>query len=613
MALKNDNLTSVRQRKYLARDFNSLRAQLLEYARLYYPDRLKDFSEASLGGLFLDFAAYVGDVMSFYLDHQFAELDVENAVETSNIEKLLKNAGVPITGAAPAVVPITIYIEVPAQTVGNTISPRLDSLPIIGANSIFIADNSVEFILLENLDFNKTRSDGTLYATPKVGNKTSNGTPTSFILAMTGIAISGKETQEDFIIGDTFVPFREIQLSNANVTEIVSVYDSLGNTYYQVSALTHDVIYRNVLNTSLDVELVPEAIKVIPAPYRYITSVDLANRKTTLTFGGGTADTLEDDIIPDPSEFAISLPYSKTFSRISINPQQLLQTNTLGVAATNTTLTITYRYGGGLSHVVPANSIKTVKYISMTFPGNPSASVAAAVRGSVECTNLQQSSGGEDAPDIDDLKQLIPSIRSSQERIVTKEDLIARVYTIPTNFGRVFRAAVNSNSNNPLATQLFIISRTSDGKLIISPDTLKNNLKTYLNPYRMFSDAIDILDAKIINLSLQFEIVVDPLLNKSIVLQNVLKKLQKYFDIKNFHINQPIIISDLSKNISNVIGIVSIDRIKFTNNVGTLNNVEYSNATFDIDSNTIKGVIIPPIGSIFEIRYPEIDIVGRAI
>lgn len=612
MALNRDDLKSVRQRKYLAKDFDSLRAQLLEYARLYYPDRIRDFSESSLGGLFLDFAAYTGDTLSFYLDHQYAELNYDTAVETPNIERALRNSGVPIVGASPAIAPVTIYVSVPAEKSNNVLGPSVACLPKILAGSIFTADNGVDFILLEDVDFNRKKSDGSFAAQIKVGNKTTSGTPTTFVLAQSGMCISGKESTENISIGRDFIPFRRITLGNADVSEITSVIDGFGNTYYQVAALSHDVVYKNVLNTAKDNELVKDAIKVIPVPFRYMAETDLSTRKSTLTFGAGNASTLEDDIIPDPSDFAIAFPYSRTFSRIPVNPQQLLQTKTLGTAASDTTLQVNYRYSGGLNHNVPQGNIRTVKTLSVFFPGNPGAALAANVKGSIEVTNKIAASGGEDAPTSDDLKALIPAIKNSQERIVTREDLLARVYTIPSNFGRVFRASIRSNPNNPLATQLFIVSRDPQSKLITSPDTLKRNLRSYLNPYRMISDAIDILDARVINLTMSFDILIDPALNRSVVLQSVLTKLQTFFDIKNFHIDQPIVLSDVTNNIFTVNGIVSVNNMSFQNITGINSNREYSTSTFDIQANTRLGIIFPTPGAIFEVRFPEYDIVGKA-
>lgn len=613
MLTKKEELKSVRQRKYLAKDFDGFRAQLLEYTRLYYPDRLKDFSESSMGGLFLDMACYVGDNLSFYLDHQYGELNSSTTTEISNVQKHLQAAGVPISGASPAIVPVNIYVQIPAEYSAGSYVPMVSAIPIVQSNSVFHSDSGVSFTLVEDVDFRKKRTDGNYVATIKIGQKQSDGTPKTFVMSVNGLCVSGVEVSDTFDIGSSFVRFRELTLSFANVTDIISVYDSYGNEYYNVSSLTHDVVYKNVLNTSSDSDLVKDAIKIIPAPYRYTSKVSLSTRKTTLIFGGGTADTLEDDIIPDPSDFAIAFPYSRTFSRISINPQQLLQTKTLGVATTSTTMTVKYRYGGGLNHNVKANTIRNISTISTYFPGNPSSTLASSVRSSIEVSNQVDALGGEDAPSVQDLQSIIPSIRNSQERIVSKEDLLARVYSIPSNFGRVFRAAVRPNNNNALATQLYIISRDSAKKLIIAPDTLKTNLRKYLNPYRLITDAIDILDAKIINLTFDFEVMIDPMLNRTVVLQQISKKLQEVFDIKNVHIDQPLVYADISSIISAVRGVVSIDRISFTNINNVQNNRLYSNISFDVASNSQKGFLIPPPGGIFEIRYPEHDIFGRAI
>lgn len=607
-----NDLKPVRQRKYLARDFDSLRGLLLEYARLYYPDRIKDFSEASLGGLFLDLAAYTGDVLSYYLDHQFNELDYTTAVENVNIERELKNAGVPIVGAAPAVVPVTIYLQIPAKSINNAIKPDPDAIPIVQAGSVFGSTNGVSFLLIEDVDFNKKRSDGTFLADVRIGQRTTSGAPSTFILALAGMCISGQETTENISIDSRFIPFRKITLSNANVSEITSVVDGYGNSYYRVGSLTNDVVYRNVLNTASDNDIVKDSIKIIPCPYRYVVEGDLNTRRTTLTFGGGNANTLEDDIIPDPAEFALSLPYSTTFSRIPINPQQLLQTQTLGVAATNTTLKITYRHGGGLNHSVPENSIQNVLTLKMFFPNNPTHPVAGAVRDSIEVNNRIGASGGDDAPSVDELRSLIPGIKNSQERVVNREDMLARVYTLPTNFGRVFRAATRSNPNNPLATQLFIVSRNAQGKLTTSSDTLKQNIVKYLNPYRMISDAVDILDARIINYVVNFDVLIDPTINRNVVLQNILKKLQTTLNIKNFHIDQPIVISDINNSIFSTPGVVSVNAIKITNVSNVYQNKTYSDVVYDMAANTRQGIIFPPGGGIFECKYPEINIIGKA-
>lgn len=614
----NDNKTilrSVRQRNYLARDFDGFRSVLLDYARAYYPDRIQDFSESSVGGLFLDMAAYIGDNMSFYMDHLYGELNTSTVVETANIERALINAGVPIQGASAAIVSVDFYIEVPLLQDGS-MNIDMTLVPTINAETVVRADNGTSFTLLDDVKFWYSDPEtGEIKLDPNVevfNGRRLLGNVISKIIKKSGVCCSGTQISESFTIGQ-FVKFRKITLSQQNITQIISVKDGLGNVYYEVDSLSNDVVYKNVLNTNSDSSLVKDSLKVIPAPYRFIKNVSLSDRTTTLTFGGGTADSLEDDIIPDPSSFALSLPYSQTFSKVSVNPQKILQTSTLGVASENTTLTVTYRYGGGLSHNVPANTVKNIINLSVVFPENPLPGQQAQIKSSIEVSNPLPASGGEDALTSDELLALIPSIKNSQERIVTKEDLLSRIYTMPSNFGRVFRATVTKNPDNPLAARLYIISRDAENALVTSPDTLKVNLKRYLNSYRMISDAIDIMDASIINLELNFSIVADPSLNKQILLQSIISDLKKQLSVTNFHIGQPIVISDIIATIFARSGVIAVDSIEFNNLTGVVKNKQYSPISFNVKQNKRNQIIYPGEGSIFEIRYPDINIVGKCV
>jgi len=613
----NDNkavLKNIRQRNYLARDFDGFRAVILDYTRQYYPDKIQDFSESSIGGLLLDMASYIGDNMSFYMDHLYGELNPDTAIEIDNIEKIIKNSGIAIAGSSPALVYVDFYIEVPILEDG-ILTPDPSLLPTISAGGTIRSDSGIQFYIIEDIKFWHLDNLTGLISVEKdvlvTNGRKIGGNIVSKILKKSALCSSGNETSQSFSI-NSFTPFRRITLSQKDVTEIISVTDDLGNSYYEVDSLSNDVVYKNVLNVNGN-SLVKDYIKVIPAPYRFTKTMSLGSRSTTLTFGGGTANSLEDDVIPDPSEFAISLPYSQTFSRISINPQKMLKTATLGVAASNTSLTVTYRYGGGLNHNVTPNSIRDAMNIAMIFPENPLAVLQSQVKSSLEISNAKDAAGGEDPPTTEQLLALIPTVKNSQERIVTKEDLIARVYSMPSNFGRVFRASVSKNPNNPLAAQLFIVSRNSNQELISSPDALKINLKRYLNSYRMISDAIDVLDAAIINVELYFQIVADPALNKSTLLQSIISDLQSYFNIKNFHINQPIVMSDIISIIFSKPGVIAVDKIQFNNMYGTVKNKQYSSIAFDVQLNTRNQILYPPTGAIFEVKYPDINITGKAV
>jgi len=615
-------IKNIKQRKYLNRDFDSLKSDLLEYARTYFPNNNKDWTESSLAGLLLELVAFVGDVDSFYLDHLFHELNIDTATENKNIEAHLKNSGVKIYGASPAVVYQTCLVEIPAtlRTDGLGYRPLQSAIPIIEEDSVISSNNGIQFRVTEDINYNDTDPDGNYIASVSIGQTDVNNNPKTYVFSRKVFCISGFITTESFSVG-SFEQFKTYTLSKENVTDILSVTDNLGNTYYEVEYLTQDTVFKKLSNRNNDKMLVKDLLTIQPAPYRFISNTNLSTRLATLTFGGGSAQSLNDDIIPDPSEFSLPLYGKKTFSRFTINPNNMLQTTTLGVIAPNSIITVTYRHGGGLSHNVSPGAIKGFSTLLMTFPNEPTPQVAQFVRTSADSINETRSSGGEDAPTVDELKLRAPAVKASQGRIVSKEDLLARIYTMPSNFGRVFRASQRPNPNNPLSTIIYTISRDSASRLIPSPDSLKDNISTYLNQFRLSNESYDILDASVVNLGISFTVVVHPEQNKNTVKQNILSALSNYFSIKNFEIDQPIVINDIENIIYNNIGVLSIVDIKFKNITGTIlndqqdrtNKREYSIVYFDVNANTDKKIIFPPPGGIFEIRHKDFDLEGTVL
>ena len=255
---------------YLNRDFESFRNELIRYARVHYGDTILDFSEASLAGMFVDMAAYVGDIMSFYQDHQFNELSLETAVEERNIERLIRSAGVEISGASPSYVEVSLKLKVDAdtQTDGST-TPTVAALPVIRSGTSIASTSGVEFELLENIDFAEKDDDGELIATVEVASTNSDSVPTEYFLSRIGKFTSAKTVIESFIIPDVFKPFRTITLKNSDVNEIIRVTDTDGDDYYEVDSLTQDTVYIRQKNDLTDYLSVPERIKMIPAPKRF--------------------------------------------------------------------------------------------------------------------------------------------------------------------------------------------------------------------------------------------------------------------------------------------------------------------------------------------------------
>ena len=601
------------QRSYLNKDFNSLRAELVEYGQTYFSDKISDFSPNGLAGMFIEMNAYVGDVMSYYLDHQYNELNILTAVETSNIERLIRTAGVKIRGAAPSTVVVDFYIEADAEIKNSEYVPKSSDLPVIKMGTTLTSTTGIRFELLQDLNFGQKNSQGKLVVEYKTMKVDSSGNPSSFSLKLSGFCTSGLSTSDTFTVPDTFKAFQTYALNGANVSEITSIIDSDGNEYYEVESLSQDTVFRRVSNTLSDSDLVSDNIEIIPAPYRFTSTTSRSTGKTTIRFGGGSADSTDDDIMPDPSEIGITLyGKKKTISRLTLDPNSLLQTRTLGIAPRNTTITVNYKSGGGLSHNVGAGSITSVASLLTKFSSSPTSSTISKIRASLEVSNPLDAKGGESPLTLNELRSTALSFQNSQSRIVTKADLIARVYTMPSNFGRVFRAGVREHPNNPLASVLNIISRDTNGKLIISPDSLKLNLSRYLNEFRLISDAIDIIDTSIINLKIFYGVRIDEVSNSSLVVQKINAAIKSYMSIDNFQIDQTLSTSDIVNIIINTQGVVGLVNFKISNLHGSIDGRDYSDVSFNVSASTDRGIIVPPQGSIFELKYPDDDIIGQA-
>lgn len=605
--MSNKNNKNEISRSYIAKDFDALRLDLQKFARIYYPNNMQDFSESSLGGLMLDLAAYVGDTMSYYTDHQFRELDPLSAVETKNIERMAQNAGIKIGGASPSVAEVDFYVRVPAVEDNGRLIPQESALPIIKEGTILNSTLGVKFYLIEDLDFSLKDSIGNLVAR-KVRVKRRNGEDT-FVLILPGTCVSGNVTSEIFTINNAFVPFRTLSLKNADISTILSVVDSDGNEYYEVENLSQDTVFKSFNNYKRVEDGVESNLSVVPAPYRFITKTDIRTRTTRIQFGSGRASNTADDGVPDPSLLSLPLYGRKTMPRFSLDPAALLDTKTLGISPQNTTITVTYRHGGGAAHNVSPKSINQVDTLRIEFKDSLSGITATDVRASIEVVNEQSAAGGANRTTTEEIRQLIPTARNLQSRIVTRDDLLARLYLLPNEYGRIFRAGIVANPQNPLASILYVISRDSAGRLAQSPDVLKKNISKYLNEFRMISDAIDILDANPINFRVNLSIVTAPNINKFDVTKKVLSEIKKIFRLEKSQIDKPIVESDIINAVINVSGVLSLIELKLTSLSGNVNGREYSEQQIDFDGIKNNGIFFPPSGGIFELRYPNEDIV----
>jgi len=403
-------------------------------------------------------------------------------------------------------------------------------------------------------------------------------------------------------------------LIQEDISTIIDIFDGDGNEYYEVTALSQDTVFKAVRNTNLvDGIEVPSNLEVAPCPRRFIRRRDPNSRLTTIRFGSGDASALDDDIVPDPSDLALSLYGKKYTPRFAIDPNSLLETQTLGISPRNTTIRVRYRYGGGAAHNVAVKAIKEIMRLSIEFRGSPAGSDALSVRQSIEVQNEVKAVGGANAPSVDELRPLITSARTNQSRVVTRQDLLARVYTMPSTFGRVFRASITPNPFNPLASRLYILSLDRNGNMVIAPDSLKKNLSTYINEFRLISDAIDILDAQIVNFMVKYEVFVAPNANRVQVIQNVNNRIATVLQRKYFQIDQPIVVDDITNVIINTDYVIALKDLRVAPRSGLIEGREYSTSTFPFETSTKNGFIFGPQGSIFELKFARNDIIGSAM
>lgn len=599
-------------RRYLARDFDEFKRDAFEHARALYGNKIRDLSESGLGGLLLDTCAMIGDSLSFYQDHQFGELSSETAVESKSMQRLARAAGVRLSGASPAIIDSQRFsVKIPAVRVGSAWKPDVSLLPIIRAGAV-VSDGSVDFTLLNDIDFAVTGSDGSLLAQVKIGDRSADSQPRTFIVSAAGECSSGTITEEAFSIGAAFVPFRRLTLSAQDVSQIVTVVDSLGNVYREVASLAHDTVYLVTDSRSTDASEPEASIHPVAAPYRFVSQFDPSTRLTTLTFGGGTASALDADAVQDPSSYALSLRGHTSLARQQITPEKLLRSRTLGVAATNVTLTVSYRAGGGVSHNVAKGRVNVVRSARTSFPGSTSAPLIAAVKSTLQTVNDDAGSGGEEPLTFEALRAVIASSRASQDRIVTQKDLIARVYAMPAQLGRVFKVGVSTSQLLPGVSQLHVVSRDADKKLTQTSAAIKRNIAVWLGEHRLIADSVDIRDAVIINLTVSFEISVLAGLNKTLILRRAAQAIETELSSETLSVNEAINIDALKNALFGVTGVTGVGSLVIGAASGLIGGREYPGAIFDVGAQTRKGFVLPLSGGVFELRYPEFDIAGVA-
>ena len=606
--------------KYVNKDFQSIKRDLMNFAQAHHSGAFQDFNETSPGMALLELVAYVGDILSFYQDQQFEELRHESARQIENVTSFAKVLGYRPSGKRSAGGIVSIFAEVPAASVQGEHVPDDAYCPIMRAGSKLQGPGGTIFETLSDVFFSASSpSENTTNSRMVTGSQfdDTTGLPTHYAIRKDVEVIAGETKTEDFVI-DKFESFKTIELTEEDVIEVLSVVDSDQNEWIQVDYLTQEVVFNAASNNGSDSSVVPYSLKFKAVPRRFIVDRDPVTNKTSLIFGSGDGINFDDELIPNIADFALPVAGRQNFSSFSIDPQNFLKTRTLGLSPFSTTLTIDYRVGGGPQTNVAPGSIKSVSEAILEFTStNLNTTKRSDVVGSIECINVKKTEGGAPEESISEIKANSSAFFAAQDRVVTREDYIARLFSMPSKFGKVEKAFVRKDALNDMALDIHVLSKDENGHLAQATESLKNNIKKYLSPYRMLTDGVNIMQADIINLRVDFGVVISPKYNRNEVLAKCLSVLRDNLDTDLMQIGQPIVISDLISQLQSIVGVISVYDIKLKNVFGSLGGLDYTDNTgksvrFNVQSWTQNGILYCPENAIFEIRYPTKDINGES-
>jgi hypothetical protein len=584
---------------YTNRDFSSIKRDLTQIAERFYPDTFQDFSEASFGSMMLDAVAYVGDQLSFYLDYNVNESFLDTSYQLDNIIRHGRIMGFKNSGRPSAYGTVAIYVLVPASTTG--ISLDTNYIPVIKRGTRFSSTNGQSYVLIEDVDMAESKN-------PVVVARTDadTGNPEYYAIKSYGKVVSGFFNTESVEIG-AFQRFRRVNLSQPNVSEIISVFDSEGNEYFEVENLSQDTVFKSLTNKNYKNDNVPSVMKPLLVNRKFVTIFD--NNGVSLQFGSG--DELSSDIVAEPQNLSIDV-FGKTYvTDTSFDPSRLVSNKYYGIVPQNTTLTVFYRQTNPTNSNAAVGAINTVstKIIEFEDVSTLAANEVSFVRNSLEVSNETPIVGNVTNPSPGEIKQRIYDTFPTQNRAVTQRDYENLVYRMPSSFGSIKRCSVQKDPDSQKRNlNVYILSESPEGKLINSNDTIKENVKTWLNHYRMINDTIDILDPFIINFGINFIVKPEPLSDKFSVLNNCVEALANEFATPLF-VGESISMSKIFNILNNVSGVNDTVKVQIINK----NTSNYSNVFFRVSDNVSPDGdrIVCPKNAIFEMKFPQVDIKGK--
>ena len=616
---------------YLGKDFSQFRDNLIEFSKAYFPNTYNDFNESSPGMMIMEMSSYVGDVLSYYTDYQFKESLLNEAAGKANVLSIANTLGYKSKNIVPAIVDLDVYIIVPAKSAGSNYVPDYSYALTVNQGMRVATEKSIEFRTLEPVNFSLSSSfsprEVTVYQVSDIDKS-----PEFYLIKKSVKAIAGNLKTKTYGFGkakryDKII----IEEDDKNVIEVLDIIDSDENTWKEVPFLAQDILLEPVANIRENdpdlyvyADTAPYLLKTKKVPRRYITKFN-SKGDLEIQFGAGVSDISDEELIPNPDNIGSSLLGMQKQFDFPIDPSNFVYTKTYGLAPSNTTLTVRYTVGGGIASNVAANTITEIIERTFTLDDeNLDPVLVTNTKNSLAVINPKPASGGRSAETLDEVRQNALSMFASQQRAVTKEDYLIRAYSMAPKFGAIAKAYITKDDNlnleigskdkvpNPLALNLYTLGFTDSGKLTPLNPAIKENLQTYIKQYRMLTDAVNIKDAFIINIGILFDIITLPEYNSNEVIFRCIAKLKETFDISKWKIGQPIIMSKIYVDLDRVEGVQTVKNIRIVNLFETISG--YSGNVYNIKEATKDGIIYTSLDpSIFEIRYPDQDIIGKVV
>ena len=589
--------------KYVDRDFDSIKKSLVEHAKRYYPNTYKDFNQASFGSLLLDSVSYVGDVLSFYLDYQANESFLNTSIEINNVISLARLYGYNYSDSISSYGMCDFFITVPVNSIGT--GPDINYAPVLREGTELASSLGGRYVLIEDVDFSNPNN---LVVVASVSP--TNGAPTAFAIKATGQIKSGFIEETFHEIGE-FKRFPKIRVEAENITEILSVEDEEGRRYYDVGHLSQDVIYTSIINRSSNKKEVSSILKPMATARRFI--VENYPGYAEIQFGQASDSEILSSSFEDPTNVVLRQFGRQHVSDTYLDPTKFTTSDKMGIAPSNTTLSVKVVRNDFEFANAPAGSVVNLTNKIVTFNDRTSLSETLANEAidSLECFNEEPILGDLSTPTEEEIKLRTKSIYASQNRAVTNQDYVSMIYSMPGKFGSVKRAKIENDKDSLKRNlNIYVVSEDINEKLIGTNVSIKNNLKNWLINYRMMSDTFDILDAVVVNIGLDYEVIVHQNFNKLETIVECNREIEEYFSIKS-EIGESLYLNDIYNVLNNLESVVDVTSVK----VRSLSGGEYYPLSYNIDANLSldERVLFIPSDHIYELRFPDTDIRGTTI